>query len=468
MDKCTDMLSNSNKYPQIEPVDRIDIYATFGLMYFRAVYNINNRDLNIAFSDKHGSPPFSSTMSRLRFEFISSHMCFDDPDTRKDRWQHDRFAAMREIFEECNKNFARALVPDDYLTLDETLYPMRNQIAFKQYNPDKPAKYGMLFKSINSARNAYTHSSHVYCGKRQGEPTTEYVSGTINYIKLLVNEISRFHDLSGRNISMDRLYTSFEIANWLLQKNITMIGTLQMNRVGIPPQMKEFKERECFSTEVYWEENGNTNLSSYVVKTSKGKKNVLLLSTVEPILGTTKYDEAHKPALYKLYDFSKGGTDIVDQKIGSYTVKSKSRKWTKVALAYLLDTIRVNSSTLLAMNDGKDPKSINSFNFGFELATDLVMPHIDRRSRQGLSLSVLQKISSFTGEKLNKSMEVIGNFSNSSEHRARCKECLSECQGVGHKGKKDKLTKTKSLCQKCGNPYCQNHLIYICNNCYRA
>ena len=130
-------------------------------------------------------------------------------------------------------------------------------------------------------------------------------------------------------------------------------------------------------------------------KNFKGDKNVLLLSTVEPILGTTKDDEAHKPALYKLYDFSKGGTDIVDQKIGNYTVKSKSRKWTNVALAYLLHTIRVNSSTLLAMNDGKDPKSINSFNFGFELATDLVMPHIDRRSRQGLSLSVLQKISSF-------------------------------------------------------------------------
>ena len=28
------------------------------------------------------------------------------------------------------------------MSLDKTLYPMRNQIGFKQYNPDKPAKYG--------------------------------------------------------------------------------------------------------------------------------------------------------------------------------------------------------------------------------------------------------------------------------------------------------------------------------------
>ena len=90
---------------------------------------------------------------------------------------------MREIFSECNKNFARALIPEDYLTIGETLYPMRNQISFKQYNPDKPAKYGMLYKSINSARYPFTHQSHVYCGKLEQEPDENYVSGTINYVK---------------------------------------------------------------------------------------------------------------------------------------------------------------------------------------------------------------------------------------------------------------------------------------------
>ena len=77
---------------------------------------------------------------------------------------------MRELFEDCNTRFGKMLVPEDYLSLDETLYPMRTQIAFKQYNPNKPAKYGMLFKSINCSRNPYTYQSHVYCGKPEGEP----------------------------------------------------------------------------------------------------------------------------------------------------------------------------------------------------------------------------------------------------------------------------------------------------------
>ena len=135
-----------------------------------------------------------------------------------------------------------------------------------------------------------------------------------------------------------------------------MIGTLQSNRVRIPPQIKEINHRELLSNETYWEDDGNTIFESYVVKTSKGKKNVLILSTVELILGVTKDDDKKKPAVFKLYDFTKGGTDIVDQRIRTYTTKTKNRKWTRVALAYLLDTIRVNSSTLVTLNAKSNPK----------------------------------------------------------------------------------------------------------------
>ena len=82
----------------------------------------------------------------------------------------------------------KALVPPDYLSLDEPLYPTRVQIRFKQYNPDKPAKYGLLFKSINGARYPYTHQSIVYSGKPAGEPNEFYNAVTINYIKQLGEE----------------------------------------------------------------------------------------------------------------------------------------------------------------------------------------------------------------------------------------------------------------------------------------
>ena len=69
---------------------------------------------------------------------------------------------------------------------------MRTQISFKQYNPDKPVKYGILFKSLNSAsasaRYPYTYQSIVYSAKPVGDPTEHYICGTIEYIKQLVNK----------------------------------------------------------------------------------------------------------------------------------------------------------------------------------------------------------------------------------------------------------------------------------------
>ena len=112
------------------------------------------------------------------------------------------------------------------------------------------------------------------------------------------------------------------MAQWLLDRRITSVGTLQSNRKGIPAEIKEIKDRETNSYEIYWEkDNGISNLHSYVVKIiSSGKRNVLLLSAVPPFLATTKDDSKGKPAIYKLYDFSKGGTDISGQKWDSRTV----------------------------------------------------------------------------------------------------------------------------------------------------
>ena len=107
---------------------------------------------------------------------------------------------------------------------------MRNQAAFRQYNPDKPAKYGVLFKSLNDARYSYTYRSLVYAGKPKKQPAPFYVSGTQMYIKELVTSLEKSTSLHGRNISMDRLYTSIPIAKWLLSRNITSVGTHQSNR----------------------------------------------------------------------------------------------------------------------------------------------------------------------------------------------------------------------------------------------
>lgn len=62
---------------------------------------------------------------------------------------------------------------------------MRNQISFKQFNPSKPAKYELLFKSINAARYPYTFGTALYAGKPQNEGGQFYHPGIENVTKYL-------------------------------------------------------------------------------------------------------------------------------------------------------------------------------------------------------------------------------------------------------------------------------------------
>ena len=123
---------------------------------------------------------------------------------------------------------------------------------------------------------------------------------------------------------------------------------MQLNRKGFPDELKETKNRELLSSEIYWDEKSPLSISPYVAKTSKGKKNVILLSTASPILGIRK-DGKSKLGIYKVYDFTKGGTDIIDQRIGFYTCKPKSRKWTMTLFSYVVDMARVKMSTTFAL-----------------------------------------------------------------------------------------------------------------------
>lgn len=192
------------------------------------------------------------------------------------------------------------------------------------------------------------------------------------------------------------------------------MGTWQTNRKGFPDELKDFSDRKVPSTETFFQENGPLRITSYVAKgkmkkvdTSKKKKKkdeeanyakaklITILSTFEPHIGLTVDDLKEKPCIIKVYDFTKGGTDVMDPRIGVYSTKTKSNKWKKVVWHYIIDTTRVNCQTLLlvtnpdvyGLNKHRKPK-VTSFEFGVELAKSLIMPWLQMRSLVGLTTYV--------------------------------------------------------------------------------
>ena len=109
----------------------------------------------------------------------------------------------------------------------------------------------------------------------------------------------------------------------LLDRGITYIGILKSNPKGSLAEIKEIKDRETKSNEIYREkDNGILDLYSYVVKTkSSVKGNALLLSTMPQLLGITK-DDNKASLIFTNYNFSRGRIDVVDQRMKFYSCKA--------------------------------------------------------------------------------------------------------------------------------------------------
>ena len=168
------------------------------------------------------------------FRFLKDHICFDNPRERTQLWETDRFAAVREIWEISISNLSKHVAHSEHLSIDETLYTIRQQIAFRHYNPNKPHRYGLLLKSLKDARFPYIYKAVPYAAKPKAGDDPYYFKSTIDCIKHLVTEMDVYQPLTGRTISTNRLYISIESTNWLLDRGIATVGTLQKGRSGIP------------------------------------------------------------------------------------------------------------------------------------------------------------------------------------------------------------------------------------------
>ena len=125
-----------------------------------------------------------------------------------------------------------------------------------------------------------------------------------------------------------------------------------------------------------------------------------MLSTMRPIPGITKDNGKSKPAIMKFYDFTKGGTDIVDQLNDYYICRARTNCWDLVSFFYILDTVRFNSKTVWCLKNSLDIKKTNTFKFSWNLSSQLIKPFIENRQINGLGTAVIHKMEKVLGKSL--------------------------------------------------------------------
>ena len=124
------------------------------------------------------------------------------------------------------------------------------------------------------------------------------------------------------DITTDRLSTGVIIVH-KLDRGITLVKTWYSNPKWFLEEPKAVSGNKFLSTIFYQIDDANKSVSnkngllvcSYVTKPKSGKQNqVVLLNITYPLKGTMD-DNVRRPVLLKLYHFTKGGTDVIDQRL---------------------------------------------------------------------------------------------------------------------------------------------------------
>jgi len=147
-----------------------------------------------------------------RFRDLRRFIRFDNKETRPQRVQTDKLAAISDLWSMFLHNALDAMIPGLVITVDERLAPYRGRCRFIQYMPTKPAKYGIKLWMCCDAETKYVYNASVYCGKENAsEATCRDLGGKV------VRQLLEPLHCEGRNITTDNYFTSLGLARDLLK-----------------------------------------------------------------------------------------------------------------------------------------------------------------------------------------------------------------------------------------------------------
>ena len=425
--------------------DDVEIRAWIGLHLRAGVNKDNHRPVEELFASKTGPPIYGATMSRERFKILKQNMRFDDVTTREERKRNEKegkLAPINELFtlfiENCKMNFSAGA----NVTIDESIVAFNGRCNFKVFMPSKPDRHGIKVWALTDSKTSYLVNAQIYKGKESNKKES-------GQAERVVKDLAAIIEGSGRNITLDNFFTSYNLSKDLLEKGLTILGTLRRNKKEIPPCLQASRDRVVHSTEFCFSKESRIMLSSYVPKRNKA---VIMISSKHYDTG---FEVAlpHKPDTIVDYNRTKSGVDTLDQLVKSYSCKRTTNRWPLVIFYYMIDIAAYNASVcFMDRNPGTYTGAQRRRKFLMDLSESLVLPLIQRRSSSTnfhmMHKDTRSKIEVFIPR------PIISVQAAGTNPRRRCGKCP-----------RDLDRKARRICSKCSTPVCENHYNFICNDC---
>jgi hypothetical protein len=145
---------------------------------------------------------------------------------------------------------------------------------------------------------------------------------------------------TGTGVTADNFLTSCELSNFLLTRNMTLVGTLRENKPEIPALLLSGKQKEVSSSIFVF-----TNDLTWVSHVPVRNKAVILLSSQHHDDKCMGEEKDLKPKII-MHNAIKGGIDILDQLETECTGMRSTRCWRLKLFRSLIEVAGVNSFVL--------------------------------------------------------------------------------------------------------------------------
>ncbi|KAG1698226.1 hypothetical protein DVH05_028602 [Phytophthora capsici] len=177
---------------------------------------------------------FNLFMSKHRFFHIMGYLHFSN--NKSPQASVDRAWKIRPVVDVLQRTFARGYQTPPVISFDEATLPSRSRYnPTRQFNKDKPHKWGTKVFVAACAENAYILRIEVYCGAKSHLRTPIPKDNNTGEAAVLRNLNALCPPSSKspwRLVVTDRFYTSVKLVLELLHRRMYLTGTIQTDRSG--------------------------------------------------------------------------------------------------------------------------------------------------------------------------------------------------------------------------------------------
>lgn len=218
----------------------------FHICYFKVTYalflGIHNKPSEKCFFSNNpllSTPIFNQMFTEERVYLLNKFLHFNDNSHIDEFVGEQRLLyKISPIIMHLRKKFMEAYTPSKEVCIDESLLLWKGRLRYKVYMPLKSSKFGIKYYQLCESRTGYVYNFFVYLGK---STEFEYDFCDFSFGAKVILQLSKNIWNLGYRITMDNFFTSIKLFEYLSQKETDCLGTVRINRIGIPKSMKEKK-----------------------------------------------------------------------------------------------------------------------------------------------------------------------------------------------------------------------------------